>query len=1421
MRPSDGSCCTSQFHNLPMCTQGCHHVDTTRKYTRRLVVCFSLCLAHARSPVPFCPALPRPIHIPDVQCIPSSSSSPFSVCLTLLRGDGNPRPWGGLLPCVMPHRLCTVEAAVSKDASPRVSLCRLYRCLDCPLLPTRLPTPDTLSTVYTVSRVESASRHKVTSSFRDQSDTGNVADGRFARASTRQARSPHVGHNLVKRLGVALERIVQSRLALGRCALRLGHGSCIVVHAAPRILWNRRYRNTESARQTCSGRRGRQPLRRVRYHQLARCRINRRLVRQQRLARRRLPTPGPDDTSHALGHTTHTFACNADHALAYAKARLANSGTHGQHTAGARASYTCDARRKRSADARALALAHVLGVAGEFGKHILVAFARAQFEQELGPVQLLDHRLTHLVPRTVCRARLLGRVRGPVAVVKEHLEPRVLLVLRKLALQNVEYEDARLLAQQLLLGHAHALLGALGCSRRTACARAGGLEAGERGDRICILGMALGRSGSIGRSSRLLDAVGRILDSVGAIGFDRVLRGSLLFLGLLDDGSALGSGFVLALAKLGTLEVDRREELAVELDLSLVDASAEVDLVLVRVLARAGEAGARVCAGRLGGELRDVHLDIAERAVLAGVLVVHDLDGDLFAQRVDGRIEDLVPLGVEVVVDDGAAVDGLASGAELDVRVGLAAGEGFDVLYVGGALHPELDDADGRGVAAAAVHAAGHLNGLPLCRHAHAAVLGVLEREPVLLLLLGGEQIFETDADVGDDGVGAKIAIVEDLDGDDGLVAVGDEEFGGHFKDGVGVALDDQGVLDLLAIEADATLGAEFAGEARTLVELLGLVKGEADDTGARLGERLGLTVVAELWLDDRVVGERVLHLAALLCVEDDGRAEVLLFGVFHELLEVEGGLAEVGVGAMLVVVHEGHGEHAVEAVEEDELGLLELRIGGALFGGSLCERVAVVDGEGDVGVGGAAAELDALEVASGPDVDLEDADGGVERSAGHHLFEVDGELVGVVHHGTEVGVDLALDEVGEAGDVANVEAKGVAADGLEDVVDLGRLHEGHVDELYVREVAHELHAKADVADKVDVFEEDGEACADEALAEADGKDDFGVDLLCGLLDGEVLYVGGGEVELPVHHDDVLFGVGEGADRVDTRGLCAESEGGHADGVEEGRAVLEEDLVDDADDGGGEDGFVDEPEAGEEVVDPLCGLVFGDHLLLCHFAGDIVPGALAGASHGGVVVGRAEGADDEEGGDAAAETGGEVGEEDGDHDDGGVPVELAVVGVAEEGADEIHLSLFGGRDGLVWAESLVGAGEAGPSDRVPAGEVAGGLTDGERAWSGLFLLVELVDVAEIEGGVDFFAADVRDHAVTGVVLGGGGGGRLGLEAVHGLGSLCRLLLGGGIFVELEDASACGFVLLQACVDGGSLCVVLGTSRIDLRLGGTV
>ena len=97
----------------------------------------------------------------------------------------------------------------------------------------------------------------------------------------------------------------------------------------------------------------------------------------------------------------------------------------------------------------------------------------------------------------------------------------------------------------------------------------------------------------------------------------------------------------------------------------------------------------------------------------------------------------------------------------------------------------------------------------------------------------------------------------------------------------------------------------------------------------------------------------------------------------------------------LVVVVHDGEHKEAVDDVlllDQDKLGLLEGGRRSALLVLRLGKDFLVVDGDGDVRVGRATAQLDALETASGPNGDLNDARSGVEGRARKELFEVDGE---------------------------------------------------------------------------------------------------------------------------------------------------------------------------------------------------------------------------------------------------------------------------------------------------------------------------------------------------------------------------------------------------------------------------------------------
>ena len=101
--------------------------------------------------------------------------------------------------------------------------------------------------------------------------------------------------------------------------------------------------------------------------------------------------------------------------------------------------------------------------------------------------------------------------------------------------------------------------------------------------------------------------------------------------------------------------------------------------------------------------------------------------------------------------------------------------------------------------------------------------------------------------------------------------------------------------------------------------------------------------------------------------------------------------------------------------------------------------------------------------------------------------------------------MDLHLGEGAEAGQEADAEAEGVAAEGLEGVVEGGEAKKADVDLLHVREGNPKFHLGLHGARKGHVLDGDGDAFAGHALADADLEDDLGVDLGLELAAGQVV----------------------------------------------------------------------------------------------------------------------------------------------------------------------------------------------------------------------------------------------------------------------------------------------------------------------------
>jgi hypothetical protein len=82
------------------------------------------------------------------------------------------------------------------------------------------------------------------------------------------------------------------------------------------------------------------------------------------------------------------------------------------------------------------------------------------------------------------------------------------------------------------------------------------------------------------------------------------------------------------------------------------------------------------------------------------------------------------------------------------------------------------------------------------------------------------------------------------------------------------------------------------------------------------------------------------------------------------------------------------------------------------------------------------------------------------------------------------------------------------------------------------------------------------------------------INLVLGLARGDVLEIGRSERDGPVHDDNVVGGLGKGADVVNARGFRAEGERGETNALEETRAIVDKDRVDAGDNGLGEHGLV-------------------------------------------------------------------------------------------------------------------------------------------------------------------------------------------------------------------------------------------------------
>ena len=155
--------------------------------------------------------------------------------------------------------------------------------------------------------------------------------------------------------------------------------------------------------------------------------------------------------------------------------------------------------------------------------------------------------------------------------------------------------------------------------------------------------------------------------------------------------------------------------------------------LLTHALATVAAVGALRVIDIVMRELGNRHLAEAKRTVGRRILVVHQLDTHDLGCRMHRRIEHLIPLGSQGVVNHARAVHRNVVDAQHRIRIRLAAGKCLDILDVVSATHPEFEDTDGRPIAVTAIDTARHENRFPLRRQAHTSIFIAREGKPVLL----------------------------------------------------------------------------------------------------------------------------------------------------------------------------------------------------------------------------------------------------------------------------------------------------------------------------------------------------------------------------------------------------------------------------------------------------------------------------------------------------------------------------------------------------------------------------------------------------------------------------------------------------------------------------------------------------------------
>src|ERR1700712_1336254 len=168
------------------------------------------------------------------------------------------------------------------------------------------------------------------------------------------------------------------------------------------------------------------------------------------------------------------------------------------------------------------------------------------------------------------------------------------------------------------------------------------------------------------------------------------------------------------------------------------------------------------------------NLEMCQRTVTSLTFFVHDFDSQLLACGVDWDIDNLVPVGVEVVLPCHSACLLNTRKQNTGIRIGLA--HGLDIAQVASIVEVDSHDTDWLDGSSKSTSTAFHGNWPPLKHHLGTTSLDACKVVPFLSLRAEVKHIIKLDLIRTNDRIRTKLAVILDDKSKFGSPTVSDQE---------------------------------------------------------------------------------------------------------------------------------------------------------------------------------------------------------------------------------------------------------------------------------------------------------------------------------------------------------------------------------------------------------------------------------------------------------------------------------------------------------------------------------------------------------------------------------------------------------------------------------------------------------------------